>query len=126
MRPRRVARALRLMAGDVADLDGHAPIVMNGADSTRSDTAAGQRPGEFGVLLAGLFATTPTTVVEEFPPATHRAKLRTSLGVRITRTPARPPSGRSNGSTRSSSSPGEFSSATPFITAGALLSGSTS
>ncbi len=129
MRPHeRVAAPLRLMGGDVRTTDGHAPIVIRGAElhPIRYELPVASAQVKSAVLLAGLFAKDgPTTVVEEFPTRDHTERMFESLGVRISRTP--------NSATVwpverldafELEIPGEFSSAAPFITAAALLSGS--
>ena len=110
--------------------DGHAPLVIDGSElhPIRYELPVASAQVKSAVLLAGLFAEDgPTTVVEEFPTRDHTERMFDSLGVRIAarRSPASVwPVERLE--PFELEMPGDFSSAAPFITAAALLSGSVS
>ena len=78
------------------------------------------------VLLAGLYAAGPTTVVEPLPTRDHTELMLEAAGVRVTRKQrARSPSGPSSSSRLGEVVvPGDFSAAAPFLVAATLLPGS--
>jgi 3-phosphoshikimate 1-carboxyvinyltransferase len=127
-RPVRVDVPLREMGARVETTDGHAPVVVEGADlrPIRYELPVASAQVKSSVLLAGLLARGgPTRVVERLPTRDHTERLLSSLGVRVRRrgqevavepVESLPP--------LSLDIPGDFSSAAPFLVATTLLSGS--
>jgi 3-phosphoshikimate 1-carboxyvinyltransferase len=126
-RPVRVDEPLRQMGAKVETSDGHPPVTITGAalKPIRYELPVASAQLKSAVLLAGLLAQGPTTVVEKVPSRDHTERLLRSLGLRIRRSgqeievwPAEtiPP--------LSLDIPGDFSSAAPFVVAATLLSGS--
>ncbi|HEX6699547.1 MAG TPA: 3-phosphoshikimate 1-carboxyvinyltransferase [Gaiellaceae bacterium] len=127
-RPVRIAAPLREMGARVETTDGHAPVVVEGAElrPLRYELPVASAQVKSCVLLAGLYARGGSTkVVEPVPTRDHTERVLTSLGVRVRRrgheiavepVDALPP--------LSLDIPGDFSSAAPFVVAATLLSGS--
>ena len=128
-RPVRVDVPLREMGAHVETTDGHAPVVVEGAElrPIRYELPVASAQVKSSVLLAGLLASGdgPTRVVERLPTRDHTERLLSSLGVRVRRrghevavepVESLPP--------LSLDIPGDFSSAAPFVVAATLLSGS--
>jgi 3-phosphoshikimate 1-carboxyvinyltransferase len=127
-RPVRVDAPLREMGARVETTDGHAPVVVEGADlrPIRYELPVASAQVKSSVLLAGLLARGgPTRVVERIPTRDHTERLLSSLGVRVRRrghevavepVESLPP--------LELDIPGDFSSAAPFVVATTLLSGS--
>jgi 3-phosphoshikimate 1-carboxyvinyltransferase len=129
MRPHeRVAEPLRRMGAIVETTDGHAPVVIEGAElqpiSYELPVASAQVKS--AILLAGVQARSgPTTVIEPHPTRDHTERMLQGLGVRVQR------AGRSVSvwpvdrlPPLDIEIPGEISSAAPLIAAAVLLNGS--
>ena len=123
----RVAEPLRRMGARVETSDGHAPLVVEGAELVPSDyeLPVASAQVKSAVLLAGLFATGDTTVVERLPTRDHTERMLERAGVSVTR---RPRSVSVRGATRLALDeveiPGDFSSAAPLLVAAAIVPGS--
>jgi 3-phosphoshikimate 1-carboxyvinyltransferase len=123
----RVAEPLRRMGASVETTDGHAPLVIEGADlvsiSYKLPVASAQVKS--AVLLAGLFADGETTVVEALPTRDHTERLLERAGASVRR---RPESVSVHGAQRIELGdveiPGDFSSAAPLLVAAAIVPGS--
>jgi 3-phosphoshikimate 1-carboxyvinyltransferase len=127
-RPVRVDVPLREMGAHVETTDGHAPVVVEGAElrPIRYELPVASAQVKSSVVFAGLLARGGSTrVVERTPTRDHTERILASLGVRIRRrghevtvepVESLPP--------LSLDIPGDFSSAAPFLVATTLLSGS--
>jgi len=124
----RVAEPLRRMGATVETSDGHAPIRVTAAGRLRGidyrlPVASAQVKS--AVLLAGLNAEGPTTVVEPAPSRDHTELMLEAAGVRVRRRPTsvtvEPAAALRLGEVRV---PGDFSSAAPLLVAAALVPGS--
>jgi 3-phosphoshikimate 1-carboxyvinyltransferase len=124
----RVAEPLRLMGARVETTDGHAPVVVEGADLRAIDYALPVASAQVksAILLAGLFAGDgETTVVEPVTTRDHTERLLERAGARIRRRPG-------SVSIRAAERlrlgeveiPGDFSSAAPLLVAAAIIPGS--
>ena len=124
----RIAEPLRRMGADVATTDGHAPLIIRPTESIRGidyELPVASAQVKSAVLLAGLSASGPTTVVEPVPTRDHTELMLESAGVRIRRRPT-------SVTVEPASSlrldevevPGDFSSAAPLLAAAALIPGS--
>ncbi len=124
----RIAAPLRRMGADVQTADGHAPLVIHGSGALRGAELEPEVPSaqvKSAILLAGLNAAGPTTVIESVPTRDHTELMLQAAGAKIRR------SGRSvtvepAGALRLGEVvvPGDFSSAAPFLVAAALVPGS--
>ena len=124
----RIAEPLRRMGADVATTEGHAPLVIEGADSLRGLTyelPVASAQVKSAVLLAGINATGQTTVVEPAPTRDHTELMLESAGVPVRRGPTSI-TVQPAGSLRLGEIdvPGDFSSAAPLLAAAALVPGS--
>ncbi len=124
----RIAEPLRRMGARVETTDGHAPVVVEGSGSLRGidytlPVASAQVKST--LLLAGLNASGPTTVVEPAPTRDHTELLLEAAGVRVRRGPTsvtiEPAAALRLGEVNV---PGDFSSAAPLLVAAALVPGS--
>ncbi len=125
----RIAEPLRRMGAAVETTDGHAPLRITGSDALqgidyRLPVASAQVKS--AVLLAGLNASGPTTVVEPAPTRDHTELMLEAAGVGVRRrptsvtvTPAAVPLRLGEVVV-----PGDFSSAAPLLVAAALVPGS--
>jgi 3-phosphoshikimate 1-carboxyvinyltransferase len=124
----RVAEPLRRMGACVETTDGHAPLVVEGRPLSAVDYELPVPSAQVksAVLLAGLFATGKTTVVEPAPTRDHTERLLERAGARVTRRP-KSVSVEAAEELRLDELeiPGDFSSAAPFFVAAALVPGST-
>jgi 3-phosphoshikimate 1-carboxyvinyltransferase len=124
----RVAGPLRRMGADVATTDGHAPVRVRGVDSLRGidyELPVASAQVKSAILLAGLRASTPTTVVEPAPTRDHTELMLEEAGVRVRQRPTSAtvhPAGPLH--LAKVEVPGDFSSAAPLLTAAALVPGS--
>ena len=124
----RVAAPLRRMGAEVETTDGHAPLVVRGTGSLRgieTEPEVASSQVKSAILLAGLNADGPTTVVERIPTRDHTELLLEAAGVRLRRRGASvtvEPAGALRLETVVV--PGDFSSAAPLLVAAALISGS--
>jgi 3-phosphoshikimate 1-carboxyvinyltransferase len=124
----RVADPLRRMGARIEMTDGHAPLVIEGAErlspiSYTLPVASAQVKS--AVLLAGLLADGDTTVVEPLPTRDHTERLLERAGARVRR---RPGSVTVEGAERlvleELEIPGDFSSAAALLVAAAIVPGS--
>jgi 3-phosphoshikimate 1-carboxyvinyltransferase len=124
----RVAEPLRRMGADVETTDGHAPLLVRGAGALRGieiEPEVASAQVKSAILLAGLNAAGPTTVIERIPTRDHTERMLEAAGVRVRRTPASV-TVEPAGSLRLAEVdvPGDFSSAAPLLVAAALVPGS--
>jgi 3-phosphoshikimate 1-carboxyvinyltransferase len=124
----RVAVPLRRMGAAVETTDGHAPLVVRGTGSLRGIVAEPEVASsqvKSAILLAGLNADGPTTVVERIPTRDHTELLLEAAGVRLRRrgvsVTVEPVGAVRLGTVVV---PGDFSSAAPLLVAAALIPGS--
>jgi 3-phosphoshikimate 1-carboxyvinyltransferase len=124
----RVAAPLRRMGAKVETTDGHAPLVVRGSDSLRGieiEPEVASAQVKSAILLAGLNAEGPTTVVERIPTRDHTELMLEAAGVRMRRSASsvtlEPPGALRLGEVVV---PGDFSSAAPLLVAAALVPGS--
>jgi 3-phosphoshikimate 1-carboxyvinyltransferase len=124
----RVATPLRQMGATVETTDGHAPLVIRGSGALRGiefEPEAASAQVKSAVLLAGLNAQGPTTVIERIPTRDHTELMLEAAGVRVRR-------GTSSVTVEPAGTllldavvvPGDFSSAAPLLVAAALVPGS--
>src|SRR5207253_5578130 len=124
----RIAAPLRRMGAELDTTDGHAPLVVRGSAGLRGIEIEPEVPSaqvKSAILLAGLNAAGPTTVIESVPTRDHTELMLEAAGAKIRR------SGRSvtvepAGALRLGEVvvPGDFSSAAPLLVAAALIAGS--
>jgi 3-phosphoshikimate 1-carboxyvinyltransferase len=123
----RIAEPLRRMGAGIETTDGHLPLrvegkALRGIDYTLPIASAQVKSA---VLLAGIFADGPTTVVEPVPTRDHTERMLRAAGARVT---VRPTSVTLEPAERLSLAevevPGDFSSAAPFLIAATLVPGS--
>jgi 3-phosphoshikimate 1-carboxyvinyltransferase len=123
----RVTEPLRRMGADVETTDGHAPLVVRGAQLRAIDYELPVPSAQVksAILLAGVLAAGRTTVVEPIPTRDHTERLLERAGARVTR---RPTSVTVEGADTlrlpDLEIPGDFSSAAPFLVAAAIVPGS--
>jgi len=123
----RIAEPLRRMGGQVATVDGHLPLTIEGRPLAGIDYALPVASAQVksAVLLAGLYAEGETTVVEPAPTRDHTERMLAAAGAPITIRPTsvtvRRPERLSLGPLEV---PGDFSSAAPFLVAATLVPGS--
>lgn len=125
----RVARPLAEMGAAVVGRDGgrRLPLAITGTRPLRALThhlPVASAQVKSALLLAGLWAAGPVTVVEPGPSRDHTERMLTAFGIpvevapgRVTLTPGRLPAGRLL------QIPGDLSSAAFFLTAALLLPG---
>jgi 3-phosphoshikimate 1-carboxyvinyltransferase len=125
----RIAEPLRQMGAHVETTDGHAPLVIEGAERLepiRYELPVASAQVKSCVLLAGLYASEgPTVVVEPVQTRDHTERLLEAAGVRVRRKSGEPgvwPAERLMPLTLEI--PGDLSSAAPFLAAATLLPGS--
>jgi 3-phosphoshikimate 1-carboxyvinyltransferase len=124
----RIAAPLRQMGAAVETTDGHAPLVIRGSDALRGielEPEAASAQVKSAILLAGLNARGPTTVVERIPTRDHTELMLEAAGVRIRRSSSSvtvEPAGALR--LQDVVVPGDFSSAAPLLVAAALVPGS--
>jgi 3-phosphoshikimate 1-carboxyvinyltransferase len=124
----RVAGPLRRMGAEVETTDGHAPLAVRGSGGLRGieiEPAVASAQVKSAILLAGLNADGPTTVVERIPTRDHTELMLEAAGARIRRTSSSV-TVEPTGALRLEEAvvPGDFSSAAPLLVAGALVPGS--
>jgi 3-phosphoshikimate 1-carboxyvinyltransferase len=123
----RVAEPLRRMGARVETTEGHAPVVVEGATLRGIDYELPVPSAQVksAVLLAGLFASGTTTVVEPIPTRDHTERLLARAGADVTQ---RPTSVSVKAAARLELDqleiPGDFSSAAPFLVGAAIVPGS--
>jgi 3-phosphoshikimate 1-carboxyvinyltransferase len=124
----RIAEPLRQMGATIETTDGHAPVVIEGSAALYGlsyELPVASAQVKSAVLLAGLNAEGPTTVVEPIPTRDHTELMLESAGVRVKRRPTavtiEPAASLHLGEVHV---PGDISSAAPFLAAAALVPGS--
>ncbi len=124
----RVAAPLRRMGAEVATTDGHAPLVVRGSAALRGieiEPEVASAQVKSAILLAGLNAEGPTTVVERIPTRDHTERMLEAAGVRVRRTAASVTVEPADAlRLEDVVVPGDFSSAAPLLVAAALVPGS--
>ena len=123
----RIAEPLRRMGAMVETTDGHAPLVIEGGplDGITYELPVASAQVKSAILLAGLGADGPTTVVEPMPTRDHTEMMLRAAGARVVRRGKRitvQPTGRLR--LPDLDVPGDISSAAPFVAAASLLAGS--
>ena len=124
----RIAEPLRRMGAEVETTDGHAPLVVRGSATLRGlefEPEAASAQVKSAILLAGLDADGPTTVIERVPTRDHTELMLAAGGVRVRRS-ATSVTVEPAGALRLGEVivPGDFSSAAPLLVAAALIPGS--
>jgi 3-phosphoshikimate 1-carboxyvinyltransferase len=123
----RIAEPLGRMGIAVETTDGHLPLTVHGTRPRPIDYALPVASAQVksAVLLAGLFADGPTTVVEPVPTRDHTermlARAGATLTVRPTSVTVQPAHRLELGEVEV---PGDVSSAAPFVLAATLVPGS--
>jgi len=124
----RVAEPLRQMGAQIETTDGHAPVLVEGSDSLEGITyqlPVASAQVKSAILLAGLNASSPTTVGEPRPTRDHTELMLQAAGVGVRRKPAgvtiEPAGALRLGEV---DVPGDFSSAAPLLAAAAIVPGS--
>jgi 3-phosphoshikimate 1-carboxyvinyltransferase len=123
----RIAEPLRRMGATVVTTDGHAPLTVEGGRlrgiSYELPVASAQVKS--AILLAGLGAGGPTSVLEPMPTRDHTELMLRAAGARVARRGRRitvQPGARLR--LPAVDVPGDISSAAPFVAAASLLAGS--
>jgi 3-phosphoshikimate 1-carboxyvinyltransferase len=124
----RVAEPLSRMGARIETTNGLPPLVVHGVDALRGIDYAlpvASAQVKSAILLAGLNAEGPTTVVEPAPTRDHTELMLAAAGVGVRRRPSSV-SIEPAGALRlpEVTVPGDFSAAAPFIVAAMLLPGS--
>lgn len=124
----RVTAPLRRMGAQIETTEGHAPVVVRGASGLlgmeiEPEVASAQVKS--AILLAGLNADGPTTVIERIPTRDHTELMLEAAGARLRRS-ATSVTLEPAGALRLGEVvvPGDFSSAAPLLVAAALVPGS--
>jgi len=122
----RVADPLRRMGARIDTTDGHAPLLVEGAELFAIDyeLPVASAQVKSAILLAGLAAAGLTTVVERVPTRDHTELMLEAGGARITRRPSSVSVGTSTLRLGEVEVPGDFSSAAQLLVAAALIPGS--
>jgi 3-phosphoshikimate 1-carboxyvinyltransferase len=123
----RVAVPLRRMGAGVRTTDGHAPVVVEGADLHGIDYELPVPSAQVksAVLLAGLVADGETTVVERLPTRDHTERLLERAGATIRRRPTSVSVRRADRLVLDTVEiPGDLSSAAPLLVAALIVPGS--
>lgn len=124
---RRITDPLEMMGADIRSADGRCPIEIKPARlrGMQYDMPVASGQVKSAVLLAGLFADGPTTVIEPGPARDHTERMLRSMGAKITvdecdhnRVTIQPTDSLSP---LNLTVPGDFSSAAFLLVAGALL-----
>ncbi|HEU5214209.1 MAG TPA: 3-phosphoshikimate 1-carboxyvinyltransferase [Gaiellaceae bacterium] len=124
----RIAAPLRRMGATVETTEGHAPLVVHGSGSLRGaelEPEAASAQVKSAILLAGLNADGPTTVVERIATRDHTERMLEAAGAVVRRNATRvtvQPAGALR--LEEVVVPGDFSSAAPLLVAAALVPGS--
>ena len=124
----RIAEPLTRMGARIATTEGRAPLTIDGTNALRGIEYAlpvASAQVKSAILLAGLNAETPTTVVEPVPTRDHTELMLEAAGARVRRRPAsvtlEPAAALRLDEVFV---PGDFSAAAPFVVAATLLAGS--
>jgi 3-phosphoshikimate 1-carboxyvinyltransferase len=124
----RVAAPLRQMGATVETTDGHAPLAIRGSGALRGieiEPEVASAQVKSAILLAGLNAAGPTTVIERIPTRDHTELMLEAAGARVRRSTSSvtiDPAGALR--LEEVVVPGDFSSAAPLLVAAALVPGS--
>jgi 3-phosphoshikimate 1-carboxyvinyltransferase len=124
----RVAAPLRRMGASVETTDGHAPLRIRGSAAlhgTVIEPEVASAQVKSAILLAGLNADGPATVVERLPTRDHTELMLEAAGARIRRSTTSvtvEPAGALR--LDEVEVPGDFSSAAPLLVAASLVPGS--
>jgi 3-phosphoshikimate 1-carboxyvinyltransferase len=124
---KRIAEPLRQMGAGIETANGALPLGIDARPlrGIRYELPVASAQVKSCVLLAGLYATGTTTVVEPLPTRDHTESLLESAGAHVTRRPGsitvRPVDKLELGEIQV---PGDFSSAAPFVVAATLVPGS--
>jgi 3-phosphoshikimate 1-carboxyvinyltransferase len=123
----RIAEPLRRMGASVETTEGHLPVRIEGRPLRAIDYTLPVASAQVksAVLLAGLYADGPTTVVEPAPTRDHTERMLAAAGARVSVRPGSvtvEPAGRLE--LGELEVPGDFSSAAPFVVAATLVPGS--
>jgi 3-phosphoshikimate 1-carboxyvinyltransferase len=124
---KRVTEPLARMGASVETEDGHLPMRIDGRPlrSITYELPVASAQVKSAILLAGLYATGETTVVEPAPTRDHTERMLEAAGVVVSRrnksVTVQPPERLDLGEIEV---PGDFSSAAPFIVAATLVPGS--
>jgi 3-phosphoshikimate 1-carboxyvinyltransferase len=124
----RIAGPLREMGARIETTNGHAPLHIEGSGALEGITyelPVASAQVKSAVLLAGLNANGPTTVIEPTPTRDHTELMLEAAGVRVQRGPTKV-TVQPAGALRLGEVlvPGDFSSAAPLIAAAVLVPGS--
>jgi 3-phosphoshikimate 1-carboxyvinyltransferase len=123
----RVIDPLRTMGASIESRDGRAPLTVTGArlQGRRHVLGVASAQVKSALLLAGLSASGPTTVVEPMPTRDHTERLLRAMGTDVAATPDGVVIRPSHQALRpiDLSVPGDFSSAAFWIAAAALRPG---
>jgi 3-phosphoshikimate 1-carboxyvinyltransferase len=122
----RIAEPLRRMGAAIETTDGHAPLRIARADLRGIDyeLPVASAQVKSALLLAGLGASSPTTVVEPTPTRDHTELMLEAAGIRVTRRPTSVTVQPGEPRLGEIVVPGDISSAAPLLAAAALLPGS--
>jgi 3-phosphoshikimate 1-carboxyvinyltransferase len=124
----RVVEPLAQMGAAVETADGLPPLVVKGGRPLRGiryELPVASAQVKSCVLLAGLYASGQTTVVEPVPTRDHTEILLAAAGARLRRRPHQAAVGPAERlSLGRVDVPGDFSATAPFIVAATLLTGS--
>jgi len=123
----RMAEPLRRMGARIETTNGLPPVRIGGAElsAISYELPVASAQVKSAVLLAGLYAGGPTTVIEPLPTRDHTELMLAAAGASVTRRPGRvsvaPAKALRLGDVRV---PGDFSAAAPFVVGATLLPGS--
>jgi 3-phosphoshikimate 1-carboxyvinyltransferase len=122
----RIAEPLRRMGAAIDTTDGHAPLRIEPASLHGIDYELPVASAQIksAILLAGLTANGPTTVVEPTPTRDHTELMLEAAGIRIARRPRSVTMQPGTPRLDELTVPGDISSAAPLLAAAALLPGS--
>jgi 3-phosphoshikimate 1-carboxyvinyltransferase len=124
----RIAGPLRQMGAVIETTEGHAPIGITGGGQLKGITyelPVASAQVKSAVLLAGLYATGQTTVVEPTPTRDHTELMLESAGIAVRRGPTSITVHQASALRLGEVAvPGDFSSAAPLLAAAALVPGS--
>jgi 3-phosphoshikimate 1-carboxyvinyltransferase len=123
----RVAEPLRRMGARIETTNGLPPVRIGGGElsAISYELPVASAQVKSAVLLAGLYAGGPTTVIEPLPTRDHTELMLAAAGASVTRRPGRvsvaPAEVLRLGDVRV---PGDFSAAAPFVVGATMLPGS--
>jgi 3-phosphoshikimate 1-carboxyvinyltransferase len=122
----RIAEPLRRMGASIETTDGHAPLRLEPAElrGIEYELPVASAQVKSAILLAGLAATSPTTVVERMPTRDHTELMLEAAGIRVRRRPTSVTVEPGTPRLAEITVPGDISSAAPLLVAAALLPGS--